>query len=60
MEILFAIISAIPILDKWFNSLSQLYRTWKFNSDQQAASQAFQKAEVEQSTEDLQKQIGGE
>lgn len=60
MNILFAIISAIPILDHWFNQLSQLYRSWKFNSDQQAAAEAFQKAQDEQEVEDLQKRIGGE
>ena len=58
LEAIFAFIKMIPILDRWFANASQVYWDWKYQKNAKEIAEAFDKAEKEYDTTDLQKEIG--
>ena len=58
LAILFAVIKAIPVLDKWFEASSKQYSDWRYAVNEREAQAALDKAQKEYDATDLQRELG--
>ena len=58
MTMIFAIIKAIPILDKWAERSLEKYKEYKKNEDKRKLKEAIKKAIDEGNTEELSRIFG--